>query len=119
MGYRPRIVFDFDGVIHRNRVKYTVETEVNDGPVPGALGAVNAFIADGFEVVVMSSRAMVLEGQIAIMRWLQQNGFPRLRVTHEKVGAALYIDDCGYHFDPAEGFPTPAFVRSFRSWNKR
>jgi hypothetical protein len=118
MRFKPRIAVDFDGVLHQYISKWTVPEEVLDDPVEGAKEAVQSYIDAGFEVVVMSCRAKSPLGMEAISKWLHDHGFPRLRCTGEKVGAVIYIDDRGYRFDPAQGFPTPEQVHALKPWNK-
>jgi hypothetical protein len=38
-------------------------------------------------------------------------------VTHEKVGAKLYIDDCGFHFTGE--FPPVEYLDNFVPWHKK
>jgi hypothetical protein len=119
MRFKPRIAIDFDGVIHQYVSKWTRPDEIHDDPVLGAKEAIQSYLDAGFEVVVMSSRAADLSGKKAIESWLDKYGFPNMCVTHEKVGAVIYIDDRGYRFDPAEGFPAPEVIHALKPWNKQ
>ena len=97
---RKTIVLDFDGVIAQYKNGWT-GVEPTEPPVPGAREAVEELIRLGYEVVVVSSRAYMGEhpgGEHAIVRWLDANGFPPLRVTSDKVPAVLYVDDRGFRF---------------------
>ena len=120
MSVRPRIVFDFDGVIHNDKDSGNPQVkneDVNGQPVEGALEAIHTYIAAGFEVVIVSSRALTPGGFKAIFDWLVKYRFPRLYITHEKVGAVVYIDDRGYHFT-GNNFPTVEFLQKFQPWNR-
>lgn len=118
MRFRKKVIVDFDGVLHKYTSPWTYPEEVHDGPTEGARKAVQSYINAGFDVVVMSSRASCHEGREAIRHWLYQHGFPDLRVTHEKEGGVLYIDDRGYRFT-GSNWPSAEFVKNFKPWNKQ
>lgn len=120
MSVRPIVAFDFDGVIHTDKSgkdPHVRNEEVKDEPVAGALEAIHDYIAAGFEVVIISSRALTPGGFKAIFDWLVEHRFPRLRITHEKVGAVIYIDDRGYHFT-GNNFPSVDFIKQYKPWNR-
>lgn len=89
---RPTVSLDFDGVLHCFSSGWT-GYEPCDGPEPGALGFVTDLIDAGYDIVVVSSRAHIEEGRVAIERWLDRHEFPPLHVTNEKIIAVAYVDD--------------------------
>ncbi len=95
---RRRIGLDFDGVICRYSRGWQGEIPVQD-PVPGALETIKEFMSRGFEVVIISTRAETTIGHAGILMWLNMYGFPPLKVTSQKIGCVLYVDDRGYRFD--------------------
>lgn len=88
------VALDFDGVIHSYRSGWTGPVPL-DPPEPGALEFVNALLDQGAKVVIVTTRAAELEGQLGTTDWLRYHGFPtgQLRVTNEKVPAIAYVDD--------------------------
>lgn len=94
-----RIALDFDGVLHAYTTPWTAPEVIHDGPVPGALEAVERLLDEGFDLIVVSSRALSASGHEAIVRWLHKHGFGALPVTGHKVPANLYVDDRGFRFD--------------------
>jgi hypothetical protein len=116
---KKTIALDFDGVLHSYTSGWKGATEIPDPPVSGMAEAVRKIQAAGFEVVVMSSRAMHPEGPDAMGRWFQANGFPLLPITAEKVPALLYVDDRAFRFN---GDPLPMLKLIFNTdlepWNR-
>jgi phosphoglycolate phosphatase-like HAD superfamily hydrolase len=89
---RPRVLVDFDGVIHRYSRGWADGT-VYDPPMDGAREALDAIEADGYEVVIFSTRrAEQIRGALAY--W----GFPDRRVTNVKEAAVAQIDDRAIRF---------------------
>jgi hypothetical protein len=86
------VAVDFDGVIHSYTRGWTGYTP-RDAPEPGALEFVQRLLAEGFDVVVMTTRAATREGLFATRDWLVLHGFPDLRVTDQKIPAIAYVDD--------------------------
>lgn len=86
------VAIDFDGVLHSYTSGWTGYVP-DDPPEPGAREFVDWLQAEGYEVVVVSARAITEEGATAIREWLHTHGFPALQVTDRKVRAAAYIDD--------------------------
>lgn len=98
MPREPReITLDFDGVLNSYVSGYT-GVEVVDDPVPGALRFVRALIDDGFDVKIASHRATTKEGAAAIRTWLAERDFPPLKVSGDKPGSWLHIDDRVFRF---------------------
>jgi hypothetical protein len=85
------IGLDFDGVIQSLRETKKGEFGI---PVEGSLQAVDAFLRDGFEVLIYTARTDLVE----VRRWLKEHGFPKMLVTNEKIPADIYVDDRGYRF---------------------
>lgn len=102
--YLRRVVFDFDGVLHRRPIDATHEHWPSGPPIPGAAAAVWAFHRGGWEVVLMTA-SLSGAGLDAPRRrerlhaWLAEHEFPLLGCADEKPPAMLYIDDRGYRFD--------------------
>ena len=82
----PRIVFDFDGVIHSYRSGWKGETVIPDPPVPGIREVIEQLMERGYDVVIVSARAKTAEGTLAICHWLQFHGLPMLSVMSPFMG---------------------------------
>lgn len=115
-GFRPTVVFDFDGVIH----SYTSgwqgsDALIPDPPVPGIKEAIDHIRAAGYRVVVVSTRCRSVEGQYVIAQWLRENGIEVDNITPEKPPAVCYVDDRAIAFD---GHPETLLERivNFRPW---
>lgn len=91
---------DFDGVLH-SYVNGWTGFEPTDPPVPGMLDFLKDIIKRGYKPIIVSSRAQTEEGRHGIERWLERHGVDTslVRISYEKRGAAVYIDDRGYRFD--------------------
>lgn len=90
--YRPKVLVDFDGVIHAYS-KGWADGTTYDGPIPGAREALESMVADGYEVVIFSTR-----DADQITAWLAKWGFPPYRVTNVKEPAVAQIDDRAIRF---------------------
>lgn len=90
--HKPRILVDFDGVIHRYSRGWADGTAY-DQPMPGARDGIHGLLAAGYDVVVFSSRDWQ-----QIVDWLQSHDFPDLAVTNTKLPAVAQIDDRGIRF---------------------
>lgn len=112
---RKTIAVDFDGVLHDYDGEWRGPEHLPGQPIAGAVEAVRSYLGE-YDVVVFSARAETPQGVHAIRRWLVDNRFPLLNVTHVKPPAVLYIDDRGWHFDGR--WPTLGEIRSFRPWNR-
>lgn len=111
------VAVDFDGVIHCYSSGWTGYTPC-DAPEPGALLFISRLLDDGYEVVVMSTRAETDEGRIGIEQWLTRHGFPVLRVTHEKVMAVAYVDDRAIPYDTGSNQWAPIHKRVLELTNR-
>jgi len=114
---KPIICIDFDGVIHSYVSGWQGTTNIPDPPTANAEFALESYIFDGFEVVILSSRSSDRRGRVAMYRWFQKH-LPKLAdrvvfATH-KPPAVLTIDDRAFCFQGA--FPSSEEIRAFRSW---
>lgn len=115
-GFRPTVVFDFDGVIHSYISGWQgSDTAIPDPPVSGIKEAIDQIRAAGYRVVVVSTRCRSVEGQYAIAHWLRENRIEVDNITPEKPPAICYIDDRALTFD---GHPETLLERivNFRPW---
>jgi hypothetical protein len=116
------VCLDFDGVLHSYTSPWTSSEEIHDGPTPGAFEFVGSAIDAGYTVVVQSARANSPEGKTAIEAWMREHGAEawmqegRVRVTNQKPGASVYIDDRGFRFSGT--FPTVDEIESLHPWNR-
>jgi hypothetical protein len=89
-----------------------------DKPLNGALDFIKTLISRGHVVTIFTARSNSKE----VQQFLMQNGFPELKVTSEKFGFDMLIDD------RAVPFPGPSFydnidsavaiVENFQPWWK-
>lgn len=86
---------DFDGTISQHTPGQYPEI---GEPLPGAIEGLRTLVEQGYNVVVISSRALKPEGRTQIMDWLDAHGAPDVIVTGEKVPAEIYLDDRAQHF---------------------
>ena len=87
----PRVLVDFDGVIHRYSRGWADGTAY-DEPMPGAREALERLTAQGYEVVIFSTR-----DRKQISAWLKHHGFPYYLITNQKLPATAIIDDRAIH----------------------
>lgn len=124
----PRIVIDFDGVLHSYASGWQGADVIPDPPTDGAVEFVSRLLDDGWEIVVCSTRAEKPGGVRAIVDWLDRYGFELADengtdrgisgVTHGKPPALVYLDDRALRF---EGPPWPTesqLVCAATPWNK-
>src|SRR4051812_4740652 len=89
MTYKPKVLVDFDGPIHRYSKNWHDGTAY-DEPTGGSREALDWMDRAGYEVVIFSSRdAWQIEA------WLEKNNYPAYRVTNIKEPAVCQIDDRG------------------------
>lgn len=112
------IILDFDGVLHSYCSGWKGATVILDPPVPGMAEACHALVAEGYTLIVMSSRARYPGASTAITKWLEENGFPRMMVTSEKIPGGVYIDDRGYRFNGDPGAMLTFIRGGLTPWNK-
>lgn len=115
---RQTVVFDFDGVIHSYTSGWQGAAVTPDPPVPGIAEAIAEIRAQGYQVVVVSTRCATIAGQAAVLRYLAENGIRVDDVQAEKPPAIVYIDDRAICFD---GHPETLLtqIQTFKPWNKK
>lgn len=114
---KQTVVFDFDGVIHSYKSGWQGVTIIPDEPVEGIKEAIAEIRAAGYEVVVVSTRCDLYEGQVAIQQYLEKHGIKVDRICKEKPPAIVYIDDRALCFDGNAGSLLEK-IRNFQPWNK-
>jgi hypothetical protein len=92
MTYRPTVLVDFDGVIHRYSKGWHDGTAY-DEPIHGAKAALGMMTEAGYDVVIFSTRK-----QAQIIEWLYEYDFPQYLVTDTKMPAVAIIDDRAIRF---------------------
>ena len=115
---KKTVVFDFDGVIHSYSSGWKGVEVVPDPPVPGIKEAIDAIRANGYEVVVVSTRCASPYGMGAVRKYLRDNGIMVDDVMANKPPAIVYIDDRAICFD---GNPSSLLTKitNFKPWNKK
>lgn len=92
------VALDFDGVLHAYN---GYQNGLIQGPIPGALDAVNHFLDIGWTVVVFTTRDRCM-----VWEWLRTHGFPPLDVVNKKEPFWVIVDDRALTF---HGEWTPEF----------
>jgi hypothetical protein len=93
--YRPKVLVDFDGVIHRYS-KGWADGTVYDPPVVSARTALRALVHDGYEPVIFSTRdAVQITAAFKAWGW---DECASLTVTNVKLPAVAQIDDRAIRF---------------------
>ena len=115
--YKPTVVFDFDGVVHKYDTKWSGVEIISDGPVDGIKEAIKE-IRKEYEVVIVSTRSASPEGMKAIQDWLDINVIEVDRICSEKPPAIVYIDDRAITFD-GESSTLLEKIKVFKPWNKK
>lgn len=115
MGYKPTVVFDFDGVIHSYASGWQGPGNTPDPVAPGISSSIKEIRDMGYKVVVVSTRCSTIEGMAAVSRYLDKNGIEVDGVLAEKPPGLGYIDDRAICFD---GHPEklPGKVKNFKTW---
>lgn len=113
-----RVAFDFDGVIHSYEGGWQGYDVIAGDLVPGVKEAMMRLKGMGYEIAIISSRALTPEGLKAIRTWLSNRGIdPDLDVdmiTAQKQPAMVYLDDRAVTFVP--GMDIVATVEGFTPW---
>lgn len=114
---KQTVVFDFDGVIHSYKSGWKGADLIPDPPVPGIREAITEIRAEGYEVIVVSTRCATTEGYGAVRAWLIDHEIVVDDVRTEKPPAIVYIDDRAVCFD---GHPEKLLgtIKAFKPWNK-
>jgi len=117
---RYTIAVDFDGVLHSYVQPWVSHEHIPDPPVEGAMAWLTEMSKE-FDIVIHSTRASTPEGRMAVLNYLQVNGYHgRIKgITNEKPPALIYLDDRAYRFEGPGTFPTREQVMAARPWNKR
>ena len=115
---KKTVVFDFDGVIHSYTSGWKGADCIPDPPVAGIEQAISDIRADGYEVVVVSTRCVNPLGVSAISNYLRENEITVDRILPEKPPAIVYIDDRAICFNekPDELLKQ---IKNFKPWNRR
>lgn len=115
---KPILVLDFDGVLHSYTSGWKGFDVIPDPPVEGAAAFVTEAIKH-FHVSVYSARSSRLEGRLAMIKWMRENGFPSHDLSYPAVKppAFLTIDDRCVCFSGR--FPAPRELLAFKPWYNR
>lgn len=114
---KKTVVFDFDGVIHSYTSGWQGENVIPDPVVPGIKEVIDELKSTGYEVVVVSARAVSIAGSMAIQEYLHKHQIQVDSITHKKPPAIVYIDDRAICFDGnAETLIDK--INNFKPWNK-
>lgn len=89
------VAVDFDGVLHPYTRGWTGPVPDDEDPMPGAEEFLAQLKADGYEIVVFSTRCSEQDGLEGTTNWLRQTNLMQYitRVTCEKPIAVAYVDD--------------------------
>lgn len=113
---KPRLILDFDGVLHLYASGWHGPEVITDPPVPGARQfCIEAM--EAFEVWIVSTRCSSPGGADAIKRWLELWEFPPGLVVSpdgKKPPALVMIDDRAITFDGT--WPTVKVLLDFKPW---
>lgn len=115
--FKPRVVFDFDGVIHSYTSGWKGEDIIPDPPVPGINDTIQTLRERGYEVVVCSSRCISYGGMMAVKQWLRKHHIEVDNVTFEKIAALVYVDDRAICFD-GNSCALLNKILNFKPWNQ-
>lgn len=97
---KKTICVDFDGVLN----EYNGYEEGNLGePLTGSKEFIKE-LRKKYKVVILTSRQ-----KEQVIDWLNNNGFPSMKVTNRKIPAVAYIDDRAIRFN---GSYTPALYEA-------
>lgn len=130
---KPILCLDFDGVIHSYTSGWKGARVIPDDPVEGVISYMLTMLAEGFDVVVHSSRGQSFGGIWAMRRWLRKHagnawyecpmgpGLEDVRFARRKPSALITIDDRALTFNGDWSHPDyrAVTIRTFKPWNKR
>lgn len=115
------IAVDFDGVLHSYTSAWIDFHVIPDPPVEGAIEWLNG-IRHHFQIVIFTTRAKTVLGELAVKKWLADHGFElhsdEYDVTALKPPALVYIDDRAWRFEGPGLFPSRQQIHDARPWNK-
>lgn len=113
----PRILLDFDGVLHSYTSGWTGVTPI-DPPNEGSQQFVQDLLDSGFDVVIFTSRATHEGGKVAVDNWLFKWRFPPdLHITAEKMPATAIVDDRAVKFESNNWGTCMDAVQTLRNLN--
>lgn len=115
--YKPRICFDFDGVIHSYKGEWKGAGLATGHPVEGIVELIKRLHDNGYEIVVCSTRSKTIEGDACVINYLYDIGLGSYvdKITSEKPSALVYVDDRGVCFDGnVDGFYEK--IVNFKAW---
>lgn len=124
---KPRLLVDFDGVLHSYESGWQGADVIEDPPVPGAIDWLIECMLH-FNVFIFTTRARENEGKqavrVAIRQWLKDYGYnttliQQLSVTNRKQPAILSIDDRTICFNGSFDELPPESLLQFKPWNKK
>lgn len=111
-----RVCIDFDGVIHPYTEGWQGLKPTEEKPVPGIVEELRQLRAEGYHLIVFTTRALTPIGIRLVEGWLDVNSVPYDEVSATKVGAMAYIDDRAVCFQGrARGLAER--VINFKPWN--
>lgn len=113
---KKRIVFDFDGVIHKYS-KGWQDGSIYDEPVEGIKEVID-YLRQNYEVVIVSSRSTQLKGREAMQEWLNKYNIKVDQILAGKPPAFIYIDDRGYKFDGTKLHSLIWDIEHFKTWQE-
>lgn len=113
---KKRIVFDFDGVIHKYS-KGWQDGSIYDEPVEGIREVID-YLRQNYEVIIVSTRSRELSGKEAMIDWLDKNHIYVDGILAEKPPAMIYIDDRGYKFDGTKLHSLIWDIEHFKTWQE-
>ena len=115
---KQTVVFDFDGVIHSYTSGWKGAEIIPDPPVEGIKEAIDDIRKAGYEVIVVSTRCSTYVGELAIRKYLTDNGIIVDDVKAHKPPAIVYIDDRAICFD-GKADTLLDKIKKFEPWNKQ
>ena len=93
-----RIVFDFDGVIHRYKYGYS-DGSIYDEPNEGAIEGLVRLQDEGYKVIISTARPNWKEIPEWLKKWgMSKDRIKQIEVTDKKVYGRAYIDDRAIRF---------------------
>ena len=113
---KKRIVFDFDGVIHKYS-KGWQDGSIYDEPVEGIKEVIDQ-LRQKYEVVIVSTRSKELKGRVEMLKWLDKYNIIVDQILVSKPLAMIYIDDRGYKFDGNALHTLVWDIEHFKTWQE-
>lgn len=97
---KKTIVFDFDGVIHSYSSGWQGIDVIPDAPNADVKEVIERLRAEGYEVIVASTRCRELPGMTAILDYLNKHDISVDGIASEKPPALVYVDDRAVCYRP-------------------